>query len=396
MESEQKENCQPLLKQRYEPFQIEETKENVEIEQENKFDQFKDFVFGIQIQKSQRDVQFGWESESNQQIEQFYKKLKIQLHLHFYPFYLQLMEPVQILHLHILRNYFYNCYQELICCLLSLFSNLKSLSYRMHQILYKKSSCIDGGNDVGMIQPADVGIGIEGKEGKQAALASNFSIIKFKYLNVLLLQRGRLSYKRSALLSQFVILRGLIISVIQAVFMFVFYFLSISIFSDCFQCFPQYLMKMLKLNYSLIPSTLQIFKKKARDLKTFLVLVWKSMFQGVIIIFLILAMFKKIFLEIETVAFTALKFNQYALTLSELYSLHFVMKKSNVTSAVIQILSNMWFENQLLVSVMTFYSFFNEIVVILVIDLLVLLPKRYQRNLIHQIMKRSWLHVDTI
>ena len=34
----------------------------------------------------------------------------------------------------------------------------------------------DGGNDVGMIQCADVGIGIVGKEGKQAALAADFSI----------------------------------------------------------------------------------------------------------------------------------------------------------------------------------------------------------------------------
>ena len=34
----------------------------------------------------------------------------------------------------------------------------------------------DGGNDVGMIQEAHVGIGIEGKEGKQAALASDYSI----------------------------------------------------------------------------------------------------------------------------------------------------------------------------------------------------------------------------
>jgi phospholipid-translocating ATPase len=76
-----------------------------------------------------------------------------------------------------------------------------------------------------------VGIGIEGKEGKQAALASDFSILKFKYLNMLLLWHGRLSYKRSACLSQFVIYRGLIISIIQMVFMFVFYFLSISIFS---------------------------------------------------------------------------------------------------------------------------------------------------------------------
>jgi phospholipid-translocating ATPase len=41
-----------------------------------------------------------------------------------------------------------------------------------------------------MIQQADVGIGIEGKEGKQAALASDFSILKFKYLNNLLLWHG--------------------------------------------------------------------------------------------------------------------------------------------------------------------------------------------------------------
>lgn len=38
----------------------------------------------------------------------------------------------------------------------------------------------DGGNDVGMIQASHVGIGIIGKEGKQAALASDFSIVEFK------------------------------------------------------------------------------------------------------------------------------------------------------------------------------------------------------------------------
>ena len=38
----------------------------------------------------------------------------------------------------------------------------------------------DGGNDVGMIQKANVGIGIVGKEGMQAALASDFSIEKFR------------------------------------------------------------------------------------------------------------------------------------------------------------------------------------------------------------------------
>jgi phospholipid-translocating ATPase len=39
----------------------------------------------------------------------------------------------------------------------------------------------DGGNDVGMIQIANVGIGILGKEGNQAALAADFNINQFRY-----------------------------------------------------------------------------------------------------------------------------------------------------------------------------------------------------------------------
>ena len=45
----------------------------------------------------------------------------------------------------------------------------------------------DGGNDVAMIQEADVGIGIVGKEGLQASLAADYSILEFNYLNKLLL-----------------------------------------------------------------------------------------------------------------------------------------------------------------------------------------------------------------
>jgi len=45
----------------------------------------------------------------------------------------------------------------------------------------------DGGNDVSMIQAASVGIGIVGKEGRQASLAADFSILQFKYIPELLL-----------------------------------------------------------------------------------------------------------------------------------------------------------------------------------------------------------------
>ena len=88
----------------------------------------------------------------------------------------------------------------------------------------------DGGNDVSMIQAASAGIGIVGKEGKQASLAADFSLTQFSHVSKLLLVHGRNSYKRSASLSQFVIHRGLIITTMQAIFSAVFYFSSVSLY----------------------------------------------------------------------------------------------------------------------------------------------------------------------
>ena len=45
----------------------------------------------------------------------------------------------------------------------------------------------DGGNDINMIQTAQVGIGIEGLEGNQAAYFSDYSVPQFKGLRRLLL-----------------------------------------------------------------------------------------------------------------------------------------------------------------------------------------------------------------
>lgn len=56
----------------------------------------------------------------------------------------------------------------------------------------------DGANDVSMIQRADIGIGISGKEGMQAVMASDFAISKFKYLEKLLLVHGHWCYDRLA------------------------------------------------------------------------------------------------------------------------------------------------------------------------------------------------------
>ena len=54
----------------------------------------------------------------------------------------------------------------------------------------------DGANDVAMIQEADVGVGIAGEEGRQAAMSSDYAIGQFRYLGRLVLVHGRWSYRR--------------------------------------------------------------------------------------------------------------------------------------------------------------------------------------------------------
>jgi len=57
-----------------------------------------------------------------------------------------------------------------------------------------KSICLaigDGGNDVAMINSANIGIGIFGKEGQQAALSSDISITEFQHLKRVMFWHGR-------------------------------------------------------------------------------------------------------------------------------------------------------------------------------------------------------------
>eukprot|EP00350_Pseudokeronopsis_sp_OXSARD2_P013524 CAMPEP_0170551848 /NCGR_PEP_ID=MMETSP0211-20121228/9849_1 /TAXON_ID=311385 /ORGANISM="Pseudokeronopsis sp., Strain OXSARD2" /LENGTH=211 /DNA_ID=CAMNT_0010859275 /DNA_START=52 /DNA_END=684 /DNA_ORIENTATION=+ len=163
----------------------------------------------------------------------------------------------------------------------------------------KKRTCAlgDGGNDVSMILEANVGIGLVGKEGKQASLASDYSITHFSHLNKLILWHGRMSYKRACMIANFVIHRGLIIAVIQIVFSATFYYVTISLFtgiqmtgySSLYINFSIFLLMVdqdisedMALQYTPLYKTLQ--NGRNLNLKSFLLWLWIACFQGTILL----------------------------------------------------------------------------------------------------------------
>lgn len=86
--------------------------------------------------------------------------------------------------------------KSVICCRVS--PKQKALVVRLVK-RGKNAMCLaigDGANDVSMIQEANVGVGISGQEGLQAAMASDYVIAQFKFLARLLLIHGSWSYYR--------------------------------------------------------------------------------------------------------------------------------------------------------------------------------------------------------
>jgi phospholipid-translocating ATPase len=194
-----------------------------------------------------------------------------------------------------------------------------------------------------MILEANVGIGIVGKEGKQASLAADFSIDEFKYLQRLLLWHGRLSYKRSAVLSQFVIHRGLIIAIIQAIFSIIFYFVALSIYngylilgySTVYTMFPVFSLvtdedvsSTVVIKFPILYSSLQ--KGRVLNSKTFLIWMWKSLFQGTVIMIGSIVWFHESFTNIVTITFSALIVCEILNVFSEVHRINYKMVVSSI------------------------------------------------------------------
>ncbi|KAK6491592.1 putative phospholipid-transporting ATPase IIB isoform X2 [Huso huso] len=196
----------------------------------------------------------------------------------------------------------------------------------------------DGGNDVSMIQAADCGIGIEGKEGKQASLAADFSIKQFKHIGRLLMVHGRNSYKRSAALGQFVMHRGLIISTMQAVFSSVFYFASVPLYqgflmvgyATIYTMFPVF---SLVLDQDVKPETALLYPELYKDLtkgrslsfKTFLIWFLISVYQGGILMYGALLLFESEFVHVVSISFTALILTELLMVALTIRTWHWLM-----------------------------------------------------------------------
>ncbi|XP_063555391.1 probable phospholipid-transporting ATPase IIB isoform X3 [Gorilla gorilla gorilla] len=196
----------------------------------------------------------------------------------------------------------------------------------------------DGGNDVSMIQAADCGIGIEGKEGKQASLAADFSITQFRHIGRLLMVHGRNSYKRSAALGQFVMHRGLIISTMQAVFSSVFYFASVPLYqgflmvgyATIYTMFPVF---SLVLDQDVKPEMAMLYPELYKDLtkgrslsfKTFLIWVLISIYQGGILMYGALVLFESEFVHVVAISFTALILTELLMVALTVRTWHWLM-----------------------------------------------------------------------
>ena len=143
-------------------------------------------------------------------------------------------------------NKLYNGCTSIICSRVSpkqkskLVSIIKSLN---------KEVCLsigDGANDVGMITEANIGIGIHGIEGSEAARVSDYSINQFYHLQKLLLYHGREAYRKNSYFILYNFYKNIIFVSPMFFFGFINFFSGITLYDP-------YLHQLYNVFYSIFP-----------------------------------------------------------------------------------------------------------------------------------------------
>lgn len=170
-----------------------------------------------------------------------------------------------------------------------------------------------------------------GKEGRQASLASDFSITEFKHLKNLFLWHGRLAYQRATTLTLFVIHKGLLIGFIQFIFSSLFYFAPVALVQGWLQVGYSTIYTMLPV-FSLIldvdapRSVAYLFPELYKTQKweyglsdrAFVRMVLKTVYQASAIMLGSLALFEKDLLNLTAVTVTALIMSELLNVISEI------------------------------------------------------------------------------
>nr|XP_006814167.1 PREDICTED: probable phospholipid-transporting ATPase IIB-like [Saccoglossus kowalevskii] len=259
----------------------------------------------------------------------------------------------------------------------------------------KKRTCAvgDGGNDVSMIQASNVGIGLEGKEGKQASLAADFSITQFRHVGRLLMVHGRNSYKRSATLSHFVMHRGLIISTMQAVFSSVFYLSSVALYqgfltvgyATVYTMFPVF---SLVLDEDVSAETAMLYPELYKDLtkgrelsyKMFYLWILISIYQGSILMYGALLLFEEEFIHIIAISFTSLILTELLMVALTIRTWHLLMVGAEFLSLIIYIASLFVFKEYFDPAFFLSWAFVWKVVVITLVSCVPLYILKYLRR----------------
>ncbi|XP_016951977.1 phospholipid-transporting ATPase IF [Drosophila biarmipes] len=108
--------------------------------------------------------------------------------------------------------------RAVLCCRLSPLQKSEIVTLIKRRKKHITAAIGDGANDVSMIQEAHIGIGITGREGKQAARCADFAIARFEMLRRLFLVHGHYNSQRLAFLVLFYCYKNIIITGCMALF----------------------------------------------------------------------------------------------------------------------------------------------------------------------------------
>ncbi|KAM0681587.1 putative aminophospholipid-translocase [Glugoides intestinalis] len=192
--------------------------------------------------------------------------------------------------------------------------------------------CIgDGGNDVSMITQANVGVGIDGKEGSQASLAADFALKNFSDVAELMFFHGRRCYKNTSKIAHLIFHRGILLSTIQAIFCCLIHFFSFSILQGnmpmlfiLFTIFPlfwviidQDIPKSLSMQYPELFKELQM--NNLLSIRQFFITLTMSIFQASAFILVYFELKNREMFSLSVICFTNLIINEQLMVLLSVF-----------------------------------------------------------------------------